>query len=194
MTDKKNRPTDVITPDVRLAFPSLHKMKPRARGSDKMTYQATLLPPPGVSLAPFQDAMKAAMAAKWDKLVKLDSRNNPLKPAGEKDYSGFTEGWTYISTNSDRAVGLVNRRSQPVALEQIEDTFYPGCWVKAFVNAFGWEHPTGGRGVSFGLMGLQFVRDDERFDGRRDVTTVFVPLEEAEAADDSPGDTFDPFA
>jgi hypothetical protein len=197
MTDKATRPTDVITCDVRLAFPSLATRKPRARGSEKLTFQATLLFPPAADLNPVKEAVKAAMMRKWGKLVKLAPRNNPLKAAGDKDYAGFEPDWTYIATNSDRAPGLVNRRSQPLALDAIESTFYPGCWVRAFVNAFAWEHPTGGQGVSFGLMGLQFIRDDERFDGRRNASEVFVPLDMDDAvpgAGPPASDEFDPFA
>lgn len=178
MTEEKKNPSYVLTPEVRLSFPSLFEMKPRARGSDKLSYQATILIPPTVDLKPFHEAMVAAMQAKWGKVLQLPARNNPIHDCAEKAYDGYLPGWHYIEMNSDRQPGLVDRRSVPVTDKNL---FYPGCWVRAFINAFAWDHPTGGKGISFGLNGLQFIRDDDRLDGRPDVSSVFTPLEDLEA-------------
>lgn len=175
-TSKKFSETDIVTPDVRLSFPALFEPKPRARGSDKLTYQATLLLPPKTDMAPFVAAMKAAMMAKFGKLLPLAGRGNPIHKAEEKQYAGYEPGWHYISTNNTRAPAVVDQLKRPVT---DPDRMYPGLWVRAFLNAYAWDNPAGGKGVSFSLNAIQVVRDGERLDGRREVNPdeVFTALE-----------------
>lgn len=174
-TEKKPLPENLlVTPECRLSFPSLFTPKPRARGSEKLTYQATLLLPPGFDKAPFAAAVKAAMMKKWNKIVALGVGKNPLRDAAEKDYAGYEPGWVYISTNSDRKPSVVDRSNQPVT---DPERAYPGMWVRAYLDCFAWDHPTGGKGVSFGLLGIQLLRDGERLDGRRPAADVFEALE-----------------
>lgn len=176
MTQKKIPSTHIRTEEVRLSFPSLSKMKPRARGSEKMTYQATILLPEDADLSPYKKAMAAAIQAKFGELIRIPAGKNPLRDCADKSYKGFDDGMHYIALNSDRKPGCVDRRGTPV--DDPDSVFYPGCWVRAFINAFAWDHPTGGKGVSFGLLGLQFVRDDERLDGGIDASQMFDALDD----------------
>lgn len=178
---KQLPPGHILTPEVRLSFPALFKPKPRFRGADenKLTYQATLLIPPDCDLTPFREAMKAAIFAKWEKMVVLPAKGNPIHPCAEKpDLDGYDEGWHYIACHSQRPPGVVDRNNVPLS---DETRVYPGVWAKAYINAFAWDHPVGGRGVSFGLNGIQIVRDDERLGGgAMNVADVFEPLGEQE--------------
>src|SRR5262245_52220906 len=87
-SQKKPKPTVVIVPECRLAFPSLFKPKPRQRGEQdqsKWTFQAVLLLPPTLDLSPFVSAMKAAMLDKFGKLISLPATKNPIRDCAEKN-------------------------------------------------------------------------------------------------------------
>ena len=55
-------------------------------------------------------------------------------------------------------------RKREVTGDDIEKVFYAGCWVRAIVNPFQYSN-SGNKGISFGLQGVQFVRDDNPFTG-----------------------------
>jgi len=182
--------TTFVTPEARLSFPVL--FEPRAvLGSAKLTYQVTLLFPPKTDFAPFIEVMKAAMLKRWQKLVTLPAEKNPIRdcatyPYRTQRYGGYDDGWKFIRTSSKYAPAIVNRMTQPVTDPSL---VYAGMWVRAFLNAFAYDHPTGGRGVSFGLNALQLVRDGERLDGRpADPGSAFSPLGEEEAPGEGLGE------
>ncbi len=52
------------------------------------------------------------------------------------------------------------------------------------MTAYAWDHPSGGKGVSFSLNNVQLVREDERFDGRKKAEEMFG---EVEVSDDDYG-------
>ena len=179
MTDKKSLPSNMlVTPPARLSFPALKAPRPRSKDAGaKLTYQASLLFPPDTDLAPLTRALQAAYNSfGFRPGTKIRPEKLPIRDAGEKTYHGFEAGWSYISIHSDRPVGLVDAMVAPVAGERIDELFYPGAWVRGQVRAYAWSHPTGGQGLSFALLGLQFVRHDERFDGRVAATDAFEPL------------------
>ena len=192
--------TDVVTQPVRIHFPSLFQ-KRAVPGATKETYQAVVMIPPDVDLKPFQDAMKAALKAKFGDKFKLPATKNPIHDAAEKDYDGYEEGWHFINVNANHAPAVVGRDLKPVLnlrdfvglsaderqerIDQAEATVYPGAWVRFHLNAYAWEHPTGGKGVSFGLKAVQFVRDDEPFaTGTSSSAAAFEALDDESDSDD----------
>lgn len=175
--EKKNDITSIVTVPVRLAFPALFQPKAVAKGNPDLKYQATLLLPPSCDLKPFIVAAKAAMVAKWGQegaTMKLPARNNPIKDCAEKDLDGYEEGWRFINCKSKYAPTVVDQRRQPIL---DETKVFAGCWVRAAINAFAYDHPQGGKGVSFGLNAIQLVRDDTRLDGRKSATDLFDEIE-----------------
>lgn len=165
-TDKKApNPCRVRSALVRLAFVSLDKKRPRARGSDKMTFQATLLVQPK-DIAPFVAAEKAACIKKWNKEVPLKERGQPIKKCEDFDYAGYEKGWFAIGCNSDMQPPVVDKAKQPIPQDQIATRAYSGVWAHVVVDCFAWQHESGGKGVSFDLKAVQIVKDDERLDGR----------------------------
>lgn len=174
---------------VRLSFPKLDKMAPRAKGVDKLAYQATFLLPPDYSMDEVRDAVKAAMLDKWGKPIPLKGRGVPVKPAADFDYAGYDEGWSVLAANSDRPIGLVDGQKVPVTdPEEIRRMFYPGCWVNALVRPYAWDHPAGGRGVSWGLLAVQFAADGERIGGGSsiDLDAEFSAIEAPKPAEGKP--------
>lgn len=185
-------PMDIITPPVRLSFPALFEPRPRAPGSDRMTYQAVLLIPPEVDMRPFAEAIKAAMREKWgDKITSLPADKNPIKDCADKaETPGYEVGWHYINTHSGYKPQVVDRNRQEVISP---DVIYPGCWCRFHLKAFAYDHKVGGKGVSFSLEAVQFVRDGDRLDGRRKASDIFDPIETEEGGT-APGDLEDLFS
>lgn len=167
------KPTELVTPPVRLAFPALFEPRPVFKGADEKKYQAVLLLPPGTNMQPFAAAMKAAMLEEWKEVPKLRPDKQPVRPC-VGDYAGFDEGWHFIRVSSKYMPTVVDQRRQEVI---DRERVYPGCWVRVHINAFAWSHQTGGKGVSFGLNAVQLVRDDERLDGRKKPEDLFDPIE-----------------
>jgi hypothetical protein len=66
----------------------------------------------------------------------------------------------------------VDDYAQPMTA--LNDKIYAGCRVKAVISVY--KHSFGTGGISFGLEGCQFVADDERLDGKADLTGVFAPV------------------
>lgn len=191
--------TDVVTPPVRIHFPSLF-VKRAVPGATKETYQAVVMIPPDVSLEPFQKAMKEALRAKFGDKFKLSPAKNPIHDAVEKDYDGYEEGWHFINVNANHAPAVVDRQKKPLLdarellgldveareakLHEAESRVYAGAWVRFHLNAYAWEHPTGGKGVSFGLKAVQFVRDDEPFStGASSSADAFDELDDVSTED-----------
>jgi hypothetical protein len=176
----------LLTPEARLAFPALFVPKPRTREvkmdpkgvpiPPELYYQATLLLPPTVDLRPFHTAMLAACTAKFGREFRLPANKNPIRDCAEKDLAGYDEGWHFVAASSKtRRPGVVNRLNEPVTDPAM---VYSGMWIRAYLNAFAWNHPSGGKGVSFGLTAVQLIRDDERLDGHVDAATLFEPLDD----------------
>ncbi len=203
---------------VRLAFVSLFEPRKRSKsgtpdkdGKVKVSYQATLLIPPGhPQLAEFAGVVKTAMLNKFNKILPLKDRGLPIKRAetcvntqsGEA-YNGFAPGWISIATNSWPARPAVVGRDRLAITDP--SVVYAGCWCNVVVDAFAWDHPDGGKGVSFDLKAVQFVDhgkdtdpDGARLDGRgKPVNTddAFEALEMPAEGDASGGEApWDPLA
>lgn len=182
-TEKKSSlsETDVRTLDVRLSFPALDKKKPNGPGSDKSSFQATLLLPPGTDLAPYKAAIKAAILKKWGKLEVKGMRPVPMHKAETKDYAGYEAGWLYVPTKTDTPVPLVDR--QRIAVDPSK--FFAGCWVRAHIRCYAYDNQFG-KGVSFELKALQFIKDGDRLDGRGKPSNPDEVFEALEMEDTTP--------
>jgi hypothetical protein len=178
---------EIVTEPCRLSFPALFEPKPVSKTKpNELKYQAAILIPKSVSLKPFYDCVKAAMIEKFGKAIKLPARANPIKACDEKELAGYEEGWHYINAKSGYQPGVVNQKLQDI----IDPTaIYAGCWCRFHLLAFGWDHPEGGKGVSFSLQSVQFIRDDDRLDGRLAAKDAFDAVEVE--GDDEPENNVD---
>ena len=183
MTESTNR---VITAPVRVAFPNLFVAR-AAPGATRELFGLTMLFPPDYDLAPIKQAIKIAAIAKWGEVPK--GLKIPLRKAEEKSqYAGYEVGWSFANATSQYQPGVVDEATTPVTNP---DKVFPGCWVRCYVNVYAWQHPTGGRGVSFGLNAVQYVRADERLDGRVSAVDVFEPIDFDDASVSSASDNDD---
>lgn len=187
---KESNPCALRVDGVRLSFPSLDKMRPNFPGSDKQSYQATLLFPPGFDFTKLHAAMKVAVLKKFNKL-DVKGLKNPLRNNSEVDY-GYPKDGKFLATKSSVRIPMVGPDKSPVE----PSVFYAGCYVNAHIEA--WAYDNASKGISFDIRALQFVKDGERLDGRgkpSDPDVVFdaleLPPEGGEGGDT--GDDFNPF-
>lgn len=105
-------------------------------------------------------------------LIAQEFKDKPKKPAGDKlclrdgDQSGTPgeEGfWTFSASESRRPV-VVNRDRSPLVAE--DDVIFPGCRVNAKVRLWAQDNKYGVR-INANLIGVQFVKEDERLGNGR---------------------------
>ena len=193
-------PTELVTCPVRLHFPSLFTMR-RVPGAQKDSYQAVALIPPDADLTPFKNAIKAALADKFGANFKLPASKNPIHDASEKDYDGFVEGWHFINLNANYPPMVVDQKKQEIldsrkligktadqqaaAIAEAESRIFAGCWVRFHLNVYAWDHPTGGKGVSFGMKAVKLLRTDEAFSsGASNNAAPFDAFDDIDDSDD----------
>jgi hypothetical protein len=185
--------TEIVTEPCRLAFPALFEPKPVSKNKpNELKYQAALLLPPDYDLKPLGAVVKAAMLAKWGKVIELVPRNRPLKKCEDRDQekplAGYDEGWKYLNAKSGYLPAVLDQNKQEILTE---DRIFAGCWCRFHLTAYAWEHPEGGKGVSFSLNAVQLVREDARLGGRKDAREVFgsVEVEDLEVSAYLPDET-----
>ena len=151
----------------------------------------------------FEEIVRRVISQKWgDKCIRDFDKGlirNPLlagdgpqahsKQTGEL-WGGMGKGKFFIRpTAQEDAQPQVYYRSKhlPAPREEI----YAGVYGKGFLNAYTYDNPSGGRGVSFGIQAFQKLRDGEPLGGRRpfDPDKWIVDIED----DGKPSDAVDVF-
>jgi hypothetical protein len=177
MTEATN-PRKIKTPPFRMSFPSL--LEPREDEETKRkTYQLNMFLPPGVDLSPFKAALVAAMEAehgtdksKWPKLKRGPAeviRDFAAYNADrDKPLAGEWAGWTLIRAGAGEKyppsiVGPI--KGADGKFPRITDAreVYGGRWARATIEAYFYDHKSGGKGVTFGLLNVQLLKHDDPF-------------------------------
>ncbi len=210
----KLQETQIVTPPARLSFPYLFEMGLKQRGlpdlPENKEYSATILIAPGTDLQPFANAVKAAMLAKWKKVIEpkyptIESAAGKTTKDG-KPYAGHDEGWHVIRAKNRRAPIVVDQQVKPILavpagtdeetkaglIDNAKAIVYPGCWCRFLITAYAWDNSFG-RGVSWSLEQVQLVKDDTPFVATQVPSSVaFTPIEgtstDAPAEPDGGGD------
>jgi hypothetical protein len=170
------RSPDIRTPLARLAFPFLIKPQERVRddGQKFTEYSCTLLFPKTVDLGVLKtaaiDVCKKEWGEKAEGLIKSgliktpfldgDGKQGMNSKTGEPK-AGFP-GHTFIRAASRNKIAVVDKQRLPIT---DASEIYPGCYVYAILAAYTWENAKQGKGVSFGLGGVQFAKAGERLGG-----------------------------
>ena len=149
----------------------------------------------------FEEIIRRVVSMKWgekgqrdfDKglikspLLEGDGPQAHSKQSGEL-WGGMGKGKFFIRpTAQEDAQPQVFYRSKHVQASREE--IYAGCWGKGILNAYTYENPSGGRGVSFGIRAFQKFRDGEPLGGRQpfDPDKWIVDIEDT-------AETVDPFS
>lgn len=186
---KQPRPdfdTKIVTPVFRLSYPHLFEKHYNELGK-RDQYDLVML---------FDKKDKAALKEMYDLMAKTakfkfgvntKGLKNPFKDgdtaenqAGEliKEKNPSYEGMMVLSSWSKNQPGVVNHKNQ-IILDH--DEVYGGCYCKAQLNCYAYE--TGGnRGVSFGLLHVQKIKDGAPFGSRTRPEDAFAPVAGQESA------------
>lgn len=174
---------NVVTPVFRVSYPAVFKPKLN-KLSQKQEFSVQALFPAGEKLEGLKKAAQAAVIEKWgqDKNKWPKNLRLPFKTQDEKTDSetgksflppGYTKGAYMLDLKAAQKPGLVDANVQPI-LDESE--FYPGCYAKASVSVFAYDK-AGNRGVSFGLVNIQKVKDGDPLGGRTRAEDDFAPVE-----------------
>jgi hypothetical protein len=119
----------------------------------------------------YDAALKLGMEKKWGVKPPVGLKN-PFTD-GDTKYPGdpLYANCIIVNAKSDRQPGIV--KATALGNERIinPDEFYSGCFCGAFLNAFWYDNE--GKGISFGLQHLMFIKDGERLSGRVSVEDAF---------------------
>lgn len=162
------------TPVFRVAFPQVFEAK-QINGQGKAKYSiAMLFDPDEIKKDDAQQKLFNVMKSmvevvakeKWGKVpakLKKPFKKGDEQISGKTDeiYDGFA-GMIVINAASETKPGVVDQEMNPI-IELGE--FYGGVYAQATITCYAWSHPTGGKGISFGLQNIQKVRDGDSFGG-----------------------------
>lgn len=100
-----------------------------------------------------------------------------FKDGDEVDYDGYENHMAFKAGSAKRRPTVIDRDKTPLVEE--DDKPLAGDYVNAVVALWYSDHPKGGKQVLGNLMGVQFVKEGERFGaGDVDVMSDFDELED----------------
>lgn len=192
-TAKNARPdfdTKIITPVFRLSYPALFEARYNELAKREQ-FQISMLFDKKTAATDLK-AMKELMAkvATWRFGAGAKGLMNPFKDgdtdtneAGElkKEKNPSIAGMIVLNSWSKNKPGLVNARKETII---DPDEVYGGCYCRAQLNAYAYEMGKN-RGVSFGLLHVQKVKDGDPFGTRTRPEDAFEAVENAGSEESS---------
>lgn len=151
-------PTRVLTPVFRLSFPYLFKARIDPKGKKDPMFELVMLFPKAENLEALKTAARVAALARWPDAASRPTLKNPFRDGNEKKLDGYKDTIT-VRASSSKQPAIYDGQRLPITQESL---VYAGCYCRATVNAFAYD-TDGNRGVSFGILGLQKVRDGQAF-------------------------------
>jgi Protein of unknown function (DUF2815) len=137
-----------------------------------------------------EQALDSVGIAKWGEAKYRSLRKNPnfkfaLRTDVEKYEKDERNITFFLNTRSKNKPGIVSRfkgpDGRPTPITD-KDEMYPGCFVRATLTAFAYEHPKS-KGCSFSLNNIQKLGDGTRLDTKVDAQDDFdADMNEAPAA------------
>lgn len=67
-----------------------------------------------------------------------------------------------VQSGKDKPVSVIWKSPN---VQETETNVYSGCYGQAILNAFAWDHPTGGDGISFGISIFRKTAEGDRLAG-----------------------------
>lgn len=174
--------TVIITPVFRLSYPHVwepvfNQLAKREEYSIQMLFDKK------------EKAELNAMAALVGELIAWkgwgkEARKPFIDGDTKKDSAGVlyseknpcNKGMIILRSWSKQAPGVLDPTGKHPITQH--DEIYGGCYCRAQLNAYAYEQ-AGNKGVSFGLLHLQKVKDGEPFGNRTRAEDAFAPVENA---------------
>lgn len=177
----------LVTPIFRVSFPNVFEASSYQGGPPKYGVTAVFEPE---SFSPADKKRWAAMNKLADgasketfgkPIDKLPANfKRPVRDGEEKaELDGFGEGKKFISLSTKFKPEILAEDRESIIMDA--EDFYPGCYARASVNAYGYDNV--GKGVAYGLMSLMKVKDGERLDNRTSAADDFADLGEEDTSD-----------
>lgn len=181
----------VISPECRVAFANgLFTPRPRAEGKEP-EYTCVLLFDLDTDISKMKKAAIGAALERFgdtDKtrqLIKSGEIKMPFRDRSAKDWAGGEGTFLAVSSGKTQPGMVIGPRKEDV-LDPSD--VWSGWYAMASLRPYAWDHPTGGKGVSFGLMNVWFRKPGERMDGRTSPDQDFGDMD---ASDIDDGDVDD---
>jgi hypothetical protein len=180
-----------VIQEATLVYP--HLFQPRVMkdsGNQTPKYQTVVLIPEGYDMAGLHKLALAAATKLFgsdaQRLIQAGVIKSPFRKQMEKaalgqiGYSSDPNA-VYLNVSSEQQPAVVDHNVQPIL---DPSKVYGGVVANVQINAFAWNHPTGGKGISFGLQNVQVLRDGPKLGGGNpDPKNVFKAVEPQPAAD-----------
>ena len=157
--------------------------KPRAQqegGVEK--YGCTLIFPKTCDRTALDNAVRSVIVAQWSEKglerAKAGLIKSPFLDGNGKEARNKKTGELHPGFGPDVFFLRVQSIRQPVIryksehIPATEDEVYSGCYGKAVLNAFAWNNPQTGDGVSFGIQFFQKIKDGDRLGGSGGVSAA----------------------
>ena len=177
--------TVIITPVFRLSYPNV--WEPRMNQLAKREeYSIQMLFDKATAKTSMAEMVKTVnFLIKWKGWEGVPTVRRPFIDGDtKKDSAGVRwceknpafKGQIIIRSWSKQAPGIVDPTGKNPILQH--DEIYGGCYCRAQLNAYAYEQ-AGNKGVSFGLLHIQKIRDGESFGNRGKAEDAFSPVENA---------------
>lgn len=152
-----------LSPVGRVSFPSVFKPSAMNDKSDPK-YSVTLIFPKGTDLSKLKAlAQKTWKESQYYGQERFKNPRSPFRKGEEKEHlEGYEPGSIFVRFSGKSRPHVVDQRKQPISAESGD--FYAGCWAHVTLTCFAYNN-SGNYGVSFGLVNVQKVRDDDSFQG-----------------------------
>jgi len=185
-TATKPESRKIMIKGARLSYPNLFRPHaPKAKPGERQKepdYNAVLIRDKKVHAKEIAELTKAIEATLVDKFKPVPAKyKNPIRDgtdrededasaaAGKAVYKdGYGPDVVFFSAANKRRPSVVDK-DPTVPLVEADGKPYAGCYVNVCVSPWGWDHETGGKGVSFNLLAVQFTKDGEPFGGGESV-------------------------
>lgn len=163
--------------NVTLAFPSLFEKKVFGGGDDlsKGKYEASFLIDKETQNDQYEKVKKAIQELMAENKKKVPSANWFLKDGDDVSYDGFEGKYSIKSSTKYKPTCVTKDKLRVVADEReaiddntivAPDMFYAGCVVNAKINLWIQDNAYGKK-VNASLLGVQFVKDGKRYEGKK---------------------------
>jgi hypothetical protein len=140
----------ILTPVFRLSFPELYE-KGTFEGDDTGW---------GCDLIFDNDDIDFSAKERWGDVPKRFK--DPIRDGSDRDYEGFGEGTSFCTARNKRERPILKNKDGKITIDDTGE-FYGGCYCRASISAWAYDHPKGGKGVAFNLHQVKKIEDGERF-------------------------------
>lgn len=187
ITGLKSPTGNIITPAGRLCYPNLfQKTLPQGEtDQSKARFQTSMVFPKTADMKLLSAMVEEAAEGAWPKYKekKIKVKKPFLRTEDSPRIGVDPEAFPVLIRCNTPSKPQVIRHDKSNVTEAEADEVYAGRWARSSLRAYTYDHPTGGKGVAFGLQNVQLLQHDEPLGAMRPAAE-----DEFEAAEIEGGD------